>query len=43
MKKKKKNKFNIGDDRMRTSKQKITFDKGYTPDWNNEIYTVHTI
>ena len=41
-KKKKKNKFNIGD-RVRISKYKMTFAKGYTPNWTNEIFTVHGI
>lgn len=39
---KKKNKFKV-DDRVRISKYKITFAKGYTPNWTNEIYTVHRI
>ena len=39
---KKKKKFDIGD-RVRISKYKMTFAKGYTPNWTNEIFTVHRI
>lgn len=37
-----KGKLNVGD-RVRVSKHKITFAKGYTPNWTNEIFTVHRI
>ena len=35
-----KQKFKAGD-RVRISKHKMTFAKGYTPNWTNEIFTVH--
>ena len=35
-------KFKIGD-RVRISKYKITFAKGYMPNWTNEIFHVHTV
>lgn len=37
-----KNKLKVGD-RVRVSKYKMTFAKGYTPNWTNEIFTVHSI
>ncbi|MFP3026872.1 MAG: hypothetical protein ACEY3L_11780 [Wolbachia sp.] len=37
-----KNKLNVGD-RVRISKYKMTFAKGYTPNWTNEIFTVHSV
>lgn len=39
---KQKNMFNISN-RMRISKYKMAFGKGYTPNWTNKIYTVHSI
>jgi hypothetical protein len=33
------NKFNIGD-RVRISKYKSTFSKGYTPNWSTELFTI---
>lgn len=38
----KKNKFKVSD-RVRLSTYKITFSKGYTPNWTNEIFTVHSV
>lgn len=38
----KKPKFKVGD-RVRISKYKMTFAKGYTPNWTNEIFTVKSI
>ena len=38
----KNNKLKVGN-RVRISKHKITFAKGYTPNWTNEIYTVHRV
>ena len=38
----KKHRFKAGD-RVRVSKYKIIFAKGYTPNWTNEIYTVHRV
>ena len=35
-------KFKVGD-RVRVSKYKMTFAKGYTPNWTNEIFTVHSV
>ena len=37
-----KQKFKAGD-RVRISKHKMTFAKGYTPNWTNEIFTVHSV
>jgi len=39
---KKTNKLKVGD-RVRISKYKMTFAKGYTPNWTNEIFTVHSV
>jgi len=36
------NKLKVGD-RVRISKYKMTFAKGYTPNWTNEIFTVHRV
>ena len=38
----KKPKFKAGD-RVRVSKHKMTFAKGYTHNWINEIFTVHAV
>lgn len=38
----KKIKFKVGD-KVRISKYKKVFDKGYLPNWTNEIFTVHTV
>lgn len=35
-------KFKVGD-RVRISKHKMTFAKGYTPNWTNEIFTVYKV
>ena len=35
-------KFKVGD-RVRISKHKMTFSKGYKPNWTNEIFTVHRV
>jgi hypothetical protein len=35
-------KFSIGD-KVRITKNKTTFEKGYTPRWTEEIFTVSTI
>lgn len=35
-------KFNVGD-HVRISKHKMIFAKGYTPNWTNEIFTIHSI
>ena len=34
--------FMVGD-RVRVSKHKMTFAKGYTPNWTNEIFIVHAV
>lgn len=39
---KKKSKFQIGD-RVRLSKVKGLFEKGYKPNWSEEIFTIHSI
>ena len=38
----KKPKFKVGD-RVRISKHKQIFTKGYLPNWTNEVFTVHKI
>ena len=35
-------KFKVGD-KVRISKKKTTFEKGYTPRWTEEIFTVYSI
>ncbi|XP_057329892.1 uncharacterized protein LOC130670500 [Microplitis mediator] len=37
-----KNKFKVGD-KVRISKYKHVFEKGYTPNWNTEIFTIKTV
>jgi hypothetical protein len=39
---KKSNKFNVGD-KVRISKYKGTFDKGYLPNWTTELFTVSKV
>lgn len=36
------NKFNVGD-RVRISKYKSLFHKGYTPNWSTELFTIKTV
>nr|ACE75265.1 integrase core domain-containing protein [Glyptapanteles flavicoxis] len=38
----KKNKFKVGD-KVRVSKYKNVFEKGYTPNWTTEIFTIKTV
>ncbi|XP_014295129.1 uncharacterized protein LOC106693182 [Microplitis demolitor] len=38
----KQNKFKVGD-KVRISKYKHVFEKGYTPNWTTEIFTIKTI
>lgn len=38
----KKVKFKIGD-KVRISKLKHVFEKGYTPNWTTEIFTIHQV
>ena len=38
----KKQRFKVGD-KVRISKYKQVFDKGYLPSWTNEIFTVHSV
>ena len=40
--KKKNTRFNVGD-RVRISKFKNTFAKGYTPNWSREIFVINKI
>ena len=39
---KKENKFNVND-RVRISKYKSVFEKGYTPNWSTEIFTIYKV
>lgn len=38
----KKHRYRVGD-KVRISKYKKVFDKGYLPNWTNEIFTVHSV